>query len=186
MNPTGWQTPKTDWLPDNGITHVDINRIEANILGLRWFSDTFDAKIPTPYFSAEVVTEWSYFRQDDLVTISIGEMASPGDSNNSDLQIAPDSGTWPALITPVTDIIVPCVLKVEKVPNSYYYRPGFFIIPSVGTSNIICYVTQSIAVGVPDELNANGAFVDDGFSLGGGGAPSPKTIPAQTISYIVG
>jgi hypothetical protein len=32
---TGWQTPKTDWTSDNGISNSDLNRIESNITKLK-------------------------------------------------------------------------------------------------------------------------------------------------------
>lgn len=181
-DPTGWETPITDWETTDGILNTDFNRIEGNTEILKdllyTYRGTFGARITNTYFSAQVDTTWTYEIVNRMVFISIPTgVETPDWTDKDELQVAPVAGTWPANIIPTSEVIVPCIFKINT-HDDYNKRSGYMLIPSSASSNIVCYITK------PHGVNTSGYFWDDFFYYAGGGILK-KAIPKQTISYMV-
>ena len=181
-DPTGWETPFTSWTPSTGIDEDALNRIEGNIdilkKLLRHFFGSFDVTVNTPYFTAPTTVTCNYTIINEMVFISFPSgLESPNQSTNSELQLSPTAGNWPSDILPQYDTVVPCIFKINTHAN-YNKRPGYMLIPTASSSNIVCYITR------------NGATLDDGyyvtdFFYESGGGSLKKAVPAQTINYMI-
>ena len=182
-DPIGWITPETGWLTTDGILNTDFNRIENNILILKdllyTYTGTFQMTVPTPYFTVATTVTVNYMIVNKMVFISIPEgLETPGASSNTELQIEPTAGTWPTQILPQYDTIVPCVFKINTAA-SYNKRPGYMLMPTTASANIVCYITERDPLLVEDGCYAYNNFYE------AGGSNLLKAVPAQQISWMV-
>lgn len=208
-DPNNWSPPKTNsgeppsnpthgndgegtgviWAPPDGIANTDLDRIETNIKGLHTLlcqSGTVNVKVNNTYFTAEVESTWNWTRINNVIFLGIREMISPAAEANHELQISPDN-VWPPEILPDEDVIVPCLFQKDQ-DDTHTVRPGYFIMPAINNSNLICYITEYAAADQIDGcmvLGNEGAPVTEGFSSSAGGGASIKSIPEQTVFWMV-
>ena len=213
-NPNGWSTPRTtsgvppssptfgnsgsgsgdDWSPADGVSDVDMIRIETNIKGLHTLlcqSGTIDVNINTPYFTAVASATLSWTRINNVVHIAFPDIQSTGHTDNNELQIEPDT-IWPSEILPTNDTLCHCLFYKDQTTSSGGFafasniRTGYMLIPSINSSNIICYISKSDLSDSSDGTLISGSHPDDdgeGFS-DKVGSSYRKGIPDQTITYI--
>ncbi len=205
-DPNGWTTPYcasggppstpthgnsgavggTDWTPANGVSDVDMKRLDTNIAGLHTLlcqSGTVDIEINLPYFSAQMTATLNWTRINNIVHLSFPEIESPDFRPDTELQIEPDT-VWPSEILPDSATIAPCVFTKNQNDTSSN-RPGYMLIPTAAANNIVCYITNYNIANDTDGVLCSGAegagYV--GFS-DGGAAGNKKGIPAQTVTWM--
>ena len=207
-NPNGWTQPKTNagtppsvptfghdgtgtgvpWVPADGIANTDLHRIETNIKGLHTLlcqSGTVDVRVVSPYFTSSVTATWNWIRINTMVFIGVAEMESPNKSFNHELRVEPLT-VWPDQILPESEILVPCLFRKELEEISTV-RPGYFIMPTGATDDLICYITEWNAATDIDGCMVRGnegAPVVEAFAEAAGGGVIDKAIPAQTVMYM--
>lgn len=184
-DPTGWVAPETGWITTDGILNTDLIRIENNILLLKnriWgYDGTVTAKVTSSYFTTDTTSTWKYTIINKMVFISIPDgFESAGYVTSTGLEIEPDSGAWPSNILPASDTIVQCIFTTNGISGTVLRRPGYMLIPSSTTSNIVCYITDNGGI-----TAANDGYYVDNFFHDSFGSTQLKGIPHQTISYMV-
>lgn len=182
-DPVGWLAPVVTWTPARAISETDFNRIENNILLIKnriWGLDgSFDAVVDTPYFTAKVTVTITYRVINGVVFLDIPTgFESPALSTNTELQLEPDT-TWPSDILPSVATKAKCIFKHNGADANNFDRPGYMLIPTGVSDNIVCYITlrdlTTVGLGC---YNATAFYESGGITL-------RKAIPRQTISYIL-
>ena len=126
-NPTEWTTPKTDWLQDDGITEVDLNRIETNILGTKdWLKQGGNFEILTvnlPGGEVQGTVYWEKHAQ-GLVCLRLPELLGTSVvGENIALKLSPVVA-WPTdILIAFAGVYVP-FLAVSDGPNPIVF-PDF-------------------------------------------------------------
>lgn len=150
-NPTGWTTPKTNWVPADGIANTDLNRIETNISGLRNWDEEGNFLVDTvhlPGGNKQGTIYWMKYH--NFVMLRIPELLGTSNvgASFSHLNLTPTT-TWPTqILVDDNEIFQPFVVMsgATSTPGSPYTNgyiaDGFIELPYTTTASI--YVKCSI------------------------------------------